>query len=56
MPEPFYECPDCNADTRLVQIAPGVLVLEVAHDDTCPQLAARTTPPPSTPVTKETHQ
>ena len=31
-----YECPDCNADTRLVQQHPGLYVLAVFHDDTCP--------------------
>ena len=30
------ECPDCCADTELVQSTPGVHVLEVRHDDTCP--------------------
>lgn len=34
-------CPDCNADTRIAEIAPGVYVLSVLHDDTCPQLVAR---------------
>ncbi len=29
-------CPDCCADTELVQSSPGVHVLEVRHDDTCP--------------------
>jgi len=31
-----YECPDCNADTELVEVSPGVAVLEVRHNDTCP--------------------
>jgi len=30
------ECPDCCADTELVQPTPGVHVLEVRHDETCP--------------------
>jgi len=30
------ECPDCCADTELVQPSPGVHVLEVRHDETCP--------------------
>ncbi len=30
------ECPDCCADTELVQSTPGVHVLEVRHDETCP--------------------
>jgi hypothetical protein len=32
-----YRCPDCDASTSLTEDAPGVLVLEVAHDATCPQ-------------------
>jgi len=31
-----YRCPDCHADTELVQLAPGVAELTVHHDDTCP--------------------
>lgn len=34
----LYRCPDCNSDTRLVQAAPNVYVLQVFHDDTCPAL------------------
>jgi len=30
------ECPDCCAETELVQPSPGVHVLEVRHDETCP--------------------
>jgi len=30
------ECPDCCADTELVQPSPGVHILEVRHDETCP--------------------
>lgn len=33
---PVYECPDCNVDTGLVEVSPGVLVIQVYHDDTCP--------------------
>jgi len=33
-----YECPDCASEAQLVQVTPGVYVLEVRHDDTCPQL------------------
>ncbi|WP_157372849.1 hypothetical protein [Agromyces sp. Root81] len=31
-----YVCPDCNSETRLVTLAPGVYALQVFHDDTCP--------------------
>lgn len=31
-----FQCPDCASDTRLVQVTPGVYVLQVVHDDTCP--------------------
>lgn len=37
-----YECPDCNVETRLVQDEPGVYVLAVFHDDTCPAFNAMT--------------
>jgi hypothetical protein len=40
-----YECPDCNADTELVQVSPGVHVLEVRHDDSCPWFNQRRTTP-----------
>ncbi|WP_029150098.1 hypothetical protein [Microbacterium indicum] len=30
------DCPDCDADSRLVETAPGVYLLEIHHDDTCP--------------------
>lgn len=33
-----YECPDCASDAQLVQVKPGVYVLQVRHDDTCPTL------------------
>lgn len=29
-------CPDCDADSTLVEVAAGVFSLTVAHDDTCP--------------------
>lgn len=32
-----YRCPDCNATTALNEAAPGLLVLEVQHDETCPE-------------------
>jgi hypothetical protein len=35
-----YACPDCSADTRLTEEAPGVYVLTVEHDDTCPTYRA----------------
>lgn len=33
-----YRCPDCLSDSELVEQAPGVFVLTVAHDQTCPTL------------------
>ena len=36
------DCPDCDADTRLVEGPRGVFRLTVFHDDTCPTL--RSTP------------
>lgn len=35
-----YQCPDCNADTQLVEEHPGVFLLRVVHDDTCPAYSA----------------
>lgn len=40
-----YECPDCHADTRLVQQHPGLYTLLVFHDETCPSYQAM---PPTT--------
>ncbi|HET6877726.1 MAG TPA: hypothetical protein VFH38_09380 [Jatrophihabitans sp.] len=37
-----YRCPDCSADSRLTEHTPGIYLLEVAHDPTCPLLAAMT--------------
>ena len=34
-------CPDCNAETELVQLVDCIFVLKILHDDTCPNLAAR---------------
>jgi len=34
-----YACPDCCADIELVQSSPSVFVLEVKHDETCPEYA-----------------
>lgn len=36
-----WACPDCDADTRMVMMSPGVYKLEVLHDPTCPWLRAR---------------
>ena len=33
-------CPDCNAETRPVEYAPGVTLLQVFHDDMCPTYRA----------------
>lgn len=35
-----YQCPDCNADTQLVEDEPGVFILAVFHDETCPAYTA----------------
>lgn len=34
-----YECPDCNNDVRVTELAPGIVRAAVLHDDTCPWLA-----------------
>ncbi|OAV78096.1 hypothetical protein [Dietzia sp. 111N12-1] len=34
-------CPDCDSETRFVTHAPGVYVMEIHHDDTCPDYIAR---------------
>lgn len=31
-----YECPDCDADTRLTQDEHGIWHLTIRHDTTCP--------------------
>jgi hypothetical protein len=36
-----YSCPDCSSDQQLLEEGNGLYVLEVAHDPTCPWLAAR---------------
>lgn len=36
-------CPYCNADDELVEPEPNVLVMEIRHDDDCPELAGRRT-------------
>ena len=33
-----YHCPDCVSESKLEQVAPGVWVMQVAHDTTCPIL------------------
>ncbi len=33
-------CPDCDSRARLTAYTPGVLILEVRHDDTCPTYRA----------------
>lgn len=33
------ECPDCDASVTVVEHAPGLFVMTVLHDDTCPRLA-----------------
>lgn len=37
-----YECPDCLADTELIQEQPGLYRLKVMHDATCPTYRAMT--------------
>ena len=34
-----YRCPDCHAEKALTEHRPGVFVIEVAHDATCPLFA-----------------
>lgn len=38
---PVQPCSDCDADAELTEVSPGVLVLEVRHDPTCPWLKQR---------------
>lgn len=33
-------CPDCDAELRFVTIEPGVTVIQILHDDTCPAYAS----------------
>lgn len=37
-----YRCPDCHSEQQLAEEAPGVLVLTVQHDPTCPAYVAMT--------------
>lgn len=30
-------CPDCDAHQQLIETHPSVYVLQIHHDDTCPQ-------------------
>lgn len=34
-----YRCPDCDSDSVLSELAPGVFGLDIHHDPTCPYLA-----------------
>lgn len=41
-----YRCPDCDSETTFDLMGqPGIYKITVAHDETCPWLAARTRPP-----------
>jgi hypothetical protein len=33
------DCDDCDADTALYEAEPGIFVIQIRHDDTCPWLA-----------------
>lgn len=35
-----YRCPDCQSEQTLTEPRPGVLMLNVAHDTTCPAYRA----------------
>ena len=32
----MLHCPDCDSDAEMVEHVPGVWLLEVAHESTCP--------------------
>lgn len=34
-------CADCNAERRIVEIRPGITILQILHDDTCPWFKVR---------------
>ena len=36
-----YHCPDCASTSQIVTVSPGVFVMQVAHDSTCPWLASK---------------
>jgi hypothetical protein len=29
-------CPDCTSTQTMVEVAPGIVVVSIGHDDTCP--------------------
>lgn len=35
------QCPDCDADARLVEVEPRVFRLSILHDSTCPAWRSR---------------
>ncbi|MDP9093406.1 MAG: hypothetical protein M3N95_10835 [Actinomycetota bacterium] len=37
-----YRCPDCHARKNLTEHTPGVFVLDIEHDATCPTYRAMT--------------
>jgi hypothetical protein len=39
-----YHCPDCLSEQSLVEHGPGVLLLGVRHDETCPSYRAMDLP------------
>ncbi|MDP9117745.1 MAG: hypothetical protein M3O28_10925 [Actinomycetota bacterium] len=49
-----YMCPDCHADKNLTETTPGVFVLEISHDETCPQLRRVSAPNVRTPPEEST--
>lgn len=34
------QCPDCNSEQTLTEPQPGVTIVSVAHDSTCPRYRA----------------
>lgn len=34
-----YQCPDCDSEIRITEVAPGFVRASVLHDQTCPWLA-----------------
>ncbi|SDR83215.1 hypothetical protein SAMN04489809_0436 [Microbacterium paraoxydans] len=34
-------CPDCLATSRVIEVSPGVTILQIQHDATCPWLNER---------------
>ena len=39
-------CLHCDADSALIEVSPGLLILEIRHDDACPELARHQHRPP----------